>query len=65
MTECAVCKREMYDPDKGFECIGYKISLVGDHAEINRAKDMFGKADFSICFCCQLKSLGIKETNNG
>ena len=63
MRECAVCSKEMYDTGKGHDCIAAEISLIGDHIEVQRVKDIFGKTDFAICFCCYLKSLGVNTIN--
>jgi hypothetical protein len=63
MKECDICGNEMYDYNNGAECIGMTIDLTGKHSEIDRVKEMFGKTNFAICFCCWLKSLGVKPLN--
>lgn len=56
---CDVCGINM--TDKECTVIGTNISIQGDHKEIRRVKNAFGKTDFKICYVCWLKSLGVKE----
>jgi len=63
MNKCDVCEHDMYDTDIDCECVGIAIKLSGEHIDVQRVKDMFGKTDFAICFCCWLKSLGVKPIN--
>ena len=56
---CDVCGINM--TVKECSVIGASINIQGDHKEIQRVKDAFGKTDFKICYVCCLRSLGVKE----
>ena len=56
---CDVCGINM--ADKECTVIGTNVTVQGDHKEIRRVEDAFGKTDFKICYVCWLKSLGVKE----
>ena len=60
--KCDVCSIDM-TTDGNYSTIGQHINLDGRLAnpEVKRVKEMFGKTNFGICFCCLLKSLGMKE----
>lgn len=60
MSKCDMCGNDVYDTECSKELIGIHIELSGEHIEVRRVKNMFGKTNFAICFCCWLKSLGVK-----
>lgn len=45
----------------GTTVTGMSIRVEGDHSEIRRLKNHFGKTEFKICCVCWIKSLGVKE----
>lgn len=61
--ECDICGNNMYDSNTGTTATSIEVNINGDHCEIQRVKDMFGKTKFTICCCCWLKSLGVKPIN--
>lgn len=64
--KCDSCGMELTN-DKGQTTIGISISLTDNtntNLEVRRVKDNFGKLKFNICYCCWLKSLGVKPKND-
>jgi hypothetical protein len=57
---CDVCSFDLTD-DSGYATIGKVVQLSSSAPEKQRAINMFGKDKFNICYCCYLKSLGIKQ----
>lgn len=58
---CDVCGFDLTD-DTGYATKAKEIKLLGATPERKRVIDIFGKNEFSICYVCYLKSLGIKES---
>ena len=56
---CGICGINM--TDKECTVIGKSVKVQGEHKEIQRVKDVFGKTDFKICYVCWLTTLGIKK----
>jgi len=56
---CDVCGIDMRDEETGKIVYGLSIH-VGKCKEADRLIEIFGKADFEICFPCWVKSLGVK-----
>jgi len=59
--KCDICGRGL--TFNGETVIGIAFSThdaIGAHPEGRRIVETFGKSEFTICFTCWLKSLGIK-----
>jgi hypothetical protein len=58
--KCSVCDSTFEEP----KLIGVSIVLENTsgiaNTEVEKVSNMFGKTEFHICFCCWLKSLGVK-----
>jgi hypothetical protein len=63
-TKCSVCGDSLYEENLKETIIGLNIRLILRdkilHKEFEKVKDMFGTTEFNICYCCWLKSLGVK-----
>lgn len=60
---CDSCGESLYDDTLKMSIIAIRIDLSehsGNHKEIKRVLDTFGKTKFDICFTCWLKSLGVR-----
>jgi hypothetical protein len=56
---CDVCGYNLTD-DSGRANVAVEIKLLGASFERKRVEEVFGKNEFSICYVCRLKSLGVK-----
>lgn len=67
MVKCDVCKDELtHENDKNEEVTLRAITMGllkedSFHPEYKKLKKNFGKVEFTICYNCWMKSMGVKK----